>query len=281
MRVPEEERKIVYVVSAFLASLIAGSSVLVNFILGVPTRPRWDDLMIVAFMVGLAPCAFVNMVDRRWRVAIDRYMPYLVKEISEGTRSGLSFTRSIEAAGQRRYGPLTKEIQRVVSQISWGVNLEEALKSFADRVDTPQTKRTTYLLMETSRSGGNIQEILDSIYEHVNTMDMVERERKSMMKPFLWISYMAFGIFVMVGVLIFKFFFSQMAEAWAKAPAGLWAQPIDLQAVTRSFFHMSIIEGFTGGLVAGKMSEGSMGSGLKHSLLLMIIAFLVFYIFVW
>lgn len=281
MRVPKEERNIVYVVAAFLALLISGSSLIVNFMLGIPTRPRWDDLLIVGFMVGLAPCAFMNLVDRRWRNAIDRNMPYLIKEISEGTRSGLSFTRALEAAGQRRYGPLTKEIRRVVSQISWGVNLEDALKSFADRVDTISTKRTAFLLMETSRSGGNIQEILQGIYDHVNTMDLVERERKSMIKPFVWISYMAFAIFVIVGVLIFKFFFSQMAEAWAKAPGGLWAQPIDLQAVTRSFFHMSIIEGFIGGLVAGKMGEGSMGSGLKHSLILMIIAFLVFYFFVW
>jgi len=46
-------------------------------------------------------------------------------------------------------------------------------------------------------------------------------------------------------------------------------------------FHLSLIEGFFAGLIAGKMGEGSMGAGLKHSLILIVIGFLAFFLLVW
>ena len=42
------------------------------------------------------------------------------------------------------------------------------------------------------------------------------------------------------------------------------------------FFHMSSIQAFFGGLVAGKMGEGTIGGGLKHSVILLIIGYLAF-----
>jgi flagellar protein FlaJ len=41
----------------------------------------------------------------------------------------------------------------------------------------------------------------------------------------------------------------------------------------RIFFHLSLIQGFFGGLVAGKMGEGSISAGLKHSLVMMLLGF--------
>jgi flagellar protein FlaJ len=46
-------------------------------------------------------------------------------------------------------------------------------------------------------------------------------------------------------------------------------------------FHTAIIQGFFGGLVAGKMGEGAIGNGLKHSLILIAITFLAFFLLVW
>jgi len=281
MRVPKEDRQIVHLVSIFIGVAIAGSALVVNFILHVPTRPRWDDLVVLGIIVGAFPSAAANFVDKRWRDAIDRNMPYLVREISEGTRAGLSFVRAIELSADRQYGPLTKEIKRIVAQLSWGVTLDQALTDFANRVDTLTTRRTTFLLLEASRSGGNIQGILEAIYDHVNTMELVEKERKSKIKPFISVSYIAFAIFVAVGILIFKVLFPQMAQIWKQAPGGFLGQAIDIDAITRVFYHMANIEAFVGGLVAGKMGEASTGAGLKHSLILMVAAYLVFYFYVW
>jgi len=44
----------------------------------------------------------------------------------------------------------------------------------------------------------------------------------------------------------------------------------------RIFFHMTVIQGLFGGLVAGKMGEGTISAGLKHSVILLTCGYVVF-----
>jgi flagellar protein FlaJ len=47
----------------------------------------------------------------------------------------------------------------------------------------------------------------------------------------------------------------------------------------RTFLHMTMIQAFFGGLVAGKMGEGSVYAGLKHSLVMMILSYVALRVF--
>ena len=49
------------------------------------------------------------------------------------------------------------------------------------------------------------------------------------------------------------------------------SSPLLLQ---RIFLHLTIVQGFFSGLVAGKMGEGSTSAGLKHSAIMMIIGYM-------
>jgi flagellar protein FlaJ len=51
------------------------------------------------------------------------------------------------------------------------------------------------------------------------------------------------------------------------------------EAMQRIFFHMTAIQAFFGGLVAGKMGEGTISAGLKHSLILMLCGYVALKIF--
>jgi flagellar protein FlaJ len=46
--------------------------------------------------------------------------------------------------------------------------------------------------------------------------------------------------------------------------------PMDLK---RTFLHLTLVQGFFGGLVAGKMGEGSISAGLKHCLVMMLLGY--------
>jgi flagellar protein FlaJ len=61
-----------------------------------------------------------------------------------------------------------------------------------------------------------------------------------------------------------------------QAGTGLFALAIDIDYMNTLFLHMLVVEGFFGGLVAGKMGEGELLSGLKHSTLLVAIGWIVF-----
>jgi len=47
----------------------------------------------------------------------------------------------------------------------------------------------------------------------------------------------------------------------------------------RMFFHMTAIQAFFGGVVAGKMGEGTINAGLKHSLILMLCGYIALKLF--
>jgi flagellar protein FlaJ len=55
---------------------------------------------------------------------------------------------------------------------------------------------------------------------------------------------------------------------------------VDLPLYTRLFTHAALIQGFFSGLVAGQMGEGRAVAGLKYSVLMVLIAWIMFRFFV-
>jgi len=96
-------------------------------------------------------------------------------------------------------------------------------------------------------------------------------ERKTQTRPYLAIIYVAFFVFLVTIVMLFKSFFVDVSD-FSTTQFALMS-PKEARSV---FFHMSSIQAFFGGLVAGKMGEGTVGGGLKHSIILLICGYLTF-----
>ena len=58
--------------------------------------------------------------------------------------------------------------------------------------------------------------------------------------------------------------------------AGFFAQNFDIEIYKELLFHSVLIQGFCSGLIAGQMGEGYVLSGLKHSLIMVALAYLLF-----
>jgi flagellar protein FlaJ len=69
--------------------------------------------------------------------------------------------------------------------------------------------------------------------------------------------------------MLFKTFFVQMAGM-----PTLQTALLSSDQARALFFHMSVIQALFGGLVTGKMGEGTVGAGLKHSVVLLAIGYL-------
>ena len=88
------------------------------------------------------------------------------------------------------------------------------------------------------------------------------------------IIYIALFVFLFTIVLLFKTFFTTVEGVpMLVTPT---SSPSDLE---RTFLHMTLIQAFFGGLVAGKMGEGSIYAGLKHSLIMMIMGYVALKVF--
>ena len=162
----------------------------------------------------------------------------------------------------------------MTAQISWGMTFEEVLLALGKRVNTVLMQRTVPLVIEASRSGGRVEKVFDPMGKFIQTTLMMDKERRNQTRPYIAIIYVAFFVFLFTVILLFKSFFVNIE--------GLPILGTSVTSTTdmpRMFFHMTIIQGFFGGLVAGKMGEGTIIAGLKHSLIMMLCGYIALKIF--
>jgi len=265
-KVESVEKKIAWVVSGTLGLIICLTAVLL-----LRGNLLFDEYLLLAVVVTVFPPAVLDYVDYRWRRSIDKRLPDLFRSIVQAQKSGMTLPQALEEASKRDYGSLSRELKKMVAQMSWGIPFEEALQSFGKRVDTALVRRTVPLILEAHRSGGNVEKIFEPLESFVQTTLTFDEERKTQTRPYLAIVYVAYFVFLFTIVMLFKSFFVDITE-FATTQAALMS-PQDARSV---FFHMSAIQAFFGGLVAGKMGEGTVGGGLKHSVILLISGYLAF-----
>jgi len=188
----------------------------------------------------------------------------------------MTLPQALEDASKRDYGPLTTELKKMVNQMSWGLSFEDALQEFGKRVDTALVQRTVPLITEASRSGGHVEKVFAPIGGFIQTTLIMEKERKAQTRPYIAIIYVAFYVFIFTIVLLFKAFFVQMSSSPIISFSVLTSE-----SAWSIFFHMSTLQAFFGGLVAGKMGEGTIGAGLKHSVILMTSGYLALKLVAW
>jgi len=289
-KIERKEKQLVAAVSAALGGSIALASVLSIFVLHTKMPFDWDQMIVVGLLVAIFPPSVIEITDLRWEHGIDKNIPRLLREIAESGKTGLTLTRAIEVSAERDYGPLTKELNQLVAQLSWGSSIEEAFRAFALRARTKLAQRTSDLIVEVARSGGDTQEVMEQVNKHIGELQSIDRERYAQMKPYAVVVYIAFGVFLFTDVLLIRSFFTQIVELQAKVMAtsgggggGVFAGAgsVDVNFLKKVLYHAVIIQALFGGLIAGKMSEGRLGAGLKHTLLLLVIAFVTFLLFIW
>ena len=266
-KVEKWEKKIAWIVSSFLGVIIVVTACLTLW-----GNPLFDEYLLLAVVVTVFPPAVLDYVDYRWKRSIDKHLPDLLRSIVQAQKTGMTLPQAIEEASKRRYGPLTKELKRMVAQMSWGVPFEEALQSLGKRVDTALIQRTVPIIIEASRSGGRVERVFDPMEKFVQTTLTFDAERKTQTRPYVAITYVAFFVFLFTIVMLFKSFFVRMSEGELSGAQLAMMTP---EEARRVFFHMSSIQAFFGGLMAGKMGEGTVGAGLKHSIILLMCGYLV------
>jgi hypothetical protein len=105
-------------------------------------------------------------------------------------------------------------------------------------------------------------------------MKEMDRELSSQMKPYLVIIYTAFLVFIFTSIILLRSFFVPLAEYTQIL------NPINIIGVPEFndfFYKTMLISGLMGGLMAGKMSERRVQGGLKHSIALTVVGYVIFF----
>ncbi|MDG6998261.1 MAG: hypothetical protein JRN15_04010, partial [Nitrososphaerota archaeon] len=118
--------------------------------------------------------------------------------------------------------------------------------------------------------GGGSPKMFINLADFMEKNALLEKERKSMVRPFLIIPYIG-AVLVVVTTAMMIYFVSAPGLSMQGASAYLPSKSVINQAriilLTASFFQAWVM-----GLVAGKMGESSLGDGFKHALALVTIS---------
>ena len=260
------EKKIAWIVSGAL-----GVTICVTAVLLLGGTPLFDEYFLLAVVITVFPPAVLDYADYRWKRSVDKHLPDLFRSIVQAQKSGMTLPQALEEASKRQYGAMTKELQKMVAQMSWGVSFEDALQSLGKRIDTALMRQTIPLILEAQRSGGQVEKVFEPLEKFVQTTLTFDEERKTQTRPYLAIIYVAFFVFLFTIIMLFKSFFVDIVDF--ELTQFELMSPSEARSI---FFHMNAIQAFFGGLVAGKMGEGTVGGGLKHSVILLTCGYLAF-----
>jgi archaeal flagellar protein FlaJ len=242
------------------------------------TSPTLDYMLVIALTIAVAPPSVVGVIHGRWKSKIEKATPEFLRDLSTASKTGIPLQVALEHASKRMYGPLTDELKILVAHMSWGMNFNDAMTEFSDRIDLPLIKKATVLIIEAGRHGGDLSNIFESTAKYVENVNAWTAKRRMQTMPYIAIFYFSVVIFLFIIIIITNMMFLPMSEM-ANEGSALIQPVLDSETSKRIFLHTALMESMFGGLIAGKINEDTFLDGLKHATLLSIISGVAFFFF--
>jgi len=218
----------------------------------------------IFLIVSTAPAALLKGRISRKVFATEEGISNFLRDLTEVRKTGLAPEKCIESLSKRDYGEFSKELNRIAAKISWGVSVKKVMFDFVKRTKSWMSQIVMFLLMEAIDVGGGTIAMIESLAKFNMMTREVEKEKKTSLRPYVFVPYFAAVLLVATTLMTLSF--------TSKTITIGGAIKIDLSSLITLFTTSVIVHCYLIGLVAGKISEESVGAGFKHSVLLVIIA---------
>ncbi len=246
---------------------------------GLETGLEWIDWVAMGLMALCGPYGFYSTYQFKKIREIESRLPDFLRDVAEGGRFGMTLAESIKVSSRGRYGRLTPEIQRMASQIDWGVPATDAIRLFIDRVDTPLVRRMTTIVIKANEAGGNVADVLDMVAHDARETLLNRNERSIAMSTYTVVIYVAFAVFLATIFILNSTFLPRMIEAGTQisedAP-DIGGVPVQIKSdvipqVQLIFVISVVIHAFGDGILAGVLQDGRIANGFRHSFIMLLI----------
>ncbi|MGB4235905.1 MAG: type II secretion system F family protein [Methanoregulaceae archaeon] len=274
-------------IPAAILFFLVGTALVIheNGVSGIYTSTAVDDILVFSFFIAAVPLAILDFREMSRRRHIEEALPNFYRDLAGMNDSGMTLPNAVHLVAQSDYSTLTPYVKRLDNEMSWNVTFIDAIQRFRVRLATPLTDRSIDLIAKASKAGGDVSEVLraaaNDSYEYIT----LRTDRRNNMLIYIVIVFIAFMVFVFVIYILVTTFLSVMstagsAAAATSAAASSFGANVDLPLYTRIFTHAAILQGLFSGFVAGQMGEGRAVAGLKYSLIMVLIAWVMFRFFI-
>ena len=236
------------------------------------------DYILLAVAIALLPYIMFYEVQAHKMRKIERAIPDFLKNLSIINETGVSLSESLRILLRSESGALRLHIEGMYTDISWGASTKEAFTRFANKLKINMLSRLTALITKASESSGDIREVLDIASVDTNINLQLKKDKFTNMLIYVIIIYITFLVYLYIVHTLALSFLPQMAAA-GKAGGG-FVRNFELAFYNVYFYHTVLIQGFFSGMMAGVLGEGDPRLGFKHSLIMMLIAFISFKVLV-
>ncbi|MCL6500660.1 MAG: type II secretion system F family protein [Candidatus Pacearchaeota archaeon] len=204
------------------------------------------------------------------------------RNLVESVRAGTPISKSIIHVATKDYGSLTPHIQKLASQINIAIPVKQALRTFAYDIKNKVISRSVELIIEAETSGGEIGSVLDAVVKSVSEIEDLKKERRTRVYSMIVQGYIIFIIFVVIMLFVEMKFMPLIAGALTGTEVrasglglgmGIGGGAVSTEVIERSFFILLLVQALFAGLVIGKLSQGSIRQGIKHSAILLIFTY--------
>lgn len=240
------------------------------------------QLAVAPLVVAVTPVAAIYEYRRRQELAIRERFPEVLELLATSNRRGLSLTRGLDIVRESASGRLAGELRQLRNDIRWNADLPAAFDAFGDRLNSPALTRTAKLMAEGSRATSDLYLVLEVAATDIAERARLDRERRQTLQSYLVIVVIGFLVYLLVVLLLAANFLDPIERLSASVATGsVDGGPVSLADVPVTelrviLFHSALIQGFGSGVLAGKLAENSLYSGLKYGIGLTVLTVVVF-----
>lgn len=127
---------------------------------------------ILAALAAFIQIGVVNFLARRRMRKFEQQLPDTLQLLAGTLRAGYSLPQGLEAVSKEISDPMGYELRRVMTEARLGRELEDALASTAERLDSPDFAWAVMAIAIQREVGGNLNELLMTVSD-----TMIARER--------------------------------------------------------------------------------------------------------
>jgi len=182
-----------------------------------------------------------------------------LRDLVEIRKTGMAPERCIMMLSKRDYGKFSKRVQRISNKLGWGISFSEILDSEMATMKNWFAAINIFLLIDSIDVGGGTPETLESLASFGEQIQLLEKEKASVLKPLLLIPYIGGLTTLLTAVVMLSYMqnLSNMAHFSFSFTdfALLFLPPVVMNTVLA-------------GLVAGKASGEKISAGFIHAFIL-------------
>jgi len=297
----------------YLVGMGIGAFILIIDFLVFQDSKLFAPIFIVALSIGWIQIWADFFVENKKQQEVETRFLDFVRNLAGAIKSGMPVSRAITHISKMDYGALSPYVRKLGHQVEWAIPVHKALLLFGNATRNDIIKRSIATVIEAEQSGGNMEDVLESITSSLIEIKKIKEQRRAGIHSQVIQSYIIFFIFIGVMMVIQKMLVPYLIGGDNSLFAGgisgnlgtvtgttntgqsTMVMTVEIKfdslknfivtfsqwmrSLSGVFMMLTMIQGFFAGIVIGKLSEGDLISGLKHSLILMTIAFFIMTLF--